>query len=302
MSETKPDSETSRDPNDRPMLGIVLIIASVMLLPIMDGIGKSLSDTYQAMQIVWGRFVFQGVLVIPIALWMTKGRMFNGDRWPLQIARGACLMGATWCFYQAVRHISIADTLALVYFAPILVTAASPFLLGEKVGLRRWLAAILGFVGVLVILRPGLGAMHPSAIWGVGAAFCFASYVLLTRRLSTETDPMVTLAFTSIVGIALATAFSLPTWVAPSAEDLMGMAGMGLISAIGHYLMVRAYMYGPASLLTPFIYCEMAMAVLVGYIWFNDFPDAWVWGGIVILVISGIYISLREQAAKREEG
>jgi drug/metabolite transporter (DMT)-like permease len=293
----EPDRPASPPP-DRPLLGIGLMLASVALLPIMDGFAKAMADVFAIAQLVWARFLFQSVLIVPLAFWSSPRAMARPDRLGLQIARGAGILIATFLFFAAIKTMPIADALALLFVAPLIVTALSPLVLGEAVGVRRWAAVLVGFVGALVILRPGLGVLQPGSLLALGAGASFAGYVLLTRRLSHAAPPLVTLAITSLVGLVATSVLMPAVWVTPDAGQFAGMAAMGAIGAAGHYLMIRAYEQAPAALLAPFGYGEIVTAVIIGYFWFGDFPDGPTWAGIAILVASGIYISVRERVRR----
>lgn len=281
---------------NRPLLGIGLMLAAVAIIPVMEGFAKGMGDTYSVIQLVWARFTFQTVFILPLACWRHPRAMRRPDRLGLQILRGACILGATGFFYAAIVQMPIADAVGLLFVAPIVVTALSPLVLAEPVGLRRWTAVLVGFAGVLVILRPGLGVMHPAALLALIGGCSYAVYALLTRRLSQSAPPLVALAITSLVGLA-ATSAAVPwVWVTPSPEHWARMVAMGLIGAIGHYLIIRSFEKAPAALVAPFGYGEIVTATLIGYFWFGDFPDLATWAGIAILVASGIYITLRERA------
>ena len=292
-----PAAPTSPPP-DRPLLGIGLMLASVALLPVMDGFAKSMTEVFAAAQLVWARFLFQSMLIVPLALATSPRAMLRPSRLPLQVARGVGILFGTFLFFGAIRTMPIADALALLFIAPLIVTALSPLVLGEAVGIRRWSAVLVGFAGALVVLRPGLTVLQPGALLALGAGVSFAGYVLLTRRLSHAAPPLVTLAWTSLVCLS-ASSLAMPmVWVTPEPVQLAKMAAMGIIGAGGHYLMIRAFEKAPAALIAPFGYAEIATATIVGYYWFGDFPDGWTWVGIAILVASGIYISLRERARR----
>lgn len=293
---TAVESETPRagGPPDRPLLGILLMLCSVALLPIMDGLAKVMSETFFVAQLVFARFFFQSAVIVPIAVWRNGASRRHFNHLPLQIARGICILTATGLFFTAIVTMPIADALALLFVAPLIVTALSPLVLAEPVGVRRWSAVIVGFIGALVILRPGLGVLQPGALLALGAGLSFAIYVLLTRKLSHAAPPLVTLSITSLVGLAVTAGIMPFVWITPNATELAMFVAMGVVGAIGHYLMIRAYEQAPASVLAPFGYGEIVMAVVIGYFWFGDFPDLPTWVGIAILAASGIYISLRE--------
>jgi len=209
--------------------------------------------------------------------------------------RGGFTLAATILFFAAIAKMPIADALALLFVSPMIVTALSPIVLGEQVGIRRWSAVACGFIGALIILRPGFGVAQPSSFLAVGAGCSFAIYTLLTRKLSRSAPPLVTLAYTAVLGAVLMSIAVIPVWIAPSPMDLLMMASIGAIAAGGHFLLIKAFDYAPASLLAPYSYSEIVMATAVGWIFFSDFPDGWTWTGIAVIVASGIYISWRER-------
>ena len=168
-------------------------------------------------------------------------------------------------------------------------------MLGETVGLRRKIAVLVGFLGALLIIRPGIGAIQWPALLALSAGVVFGFYLLATRRLAGSAPPLVTLAYSAAAG-ALGMSFVAPAvWVPPSAIDLGGMVMLGAIAAGGHFLLIKSFDFAPASLLAPFTYCEIIMTTLLGYVFFGDFPDRWTWAGITVVVGSGVYISLRER-------
>jgi drug/metabolite transporter (DMT)-like permease len=220
----------------------------------------------------------------------------------LQLLRGGFLVGATFCFFTALKYLPLADTLAISFVSPMLVTLLSPFVLGERVGWRRISAVLVGFAGALVIVRPGFAEIGIGVLGALGSALCYACYVLATRKLAGTAPPLVTLAYTSVVGCALLSVIMLTggdaVWNTPDAEGLLLMAGVGLVAVVGHFLVIRAYDHAEASLLSPFNYSEMISAALLGLVIFKEFPDPWTWLGIAIIVSSGVYIAIRERARR----
>lgn len=299
---TDPTPPQAPRPPDRVLLGIALMLLSVALLPIMEGLAKSMSDRYVVVQLVFARFAFQSLFIVPVAALRHGRELRRGNRLPLQVARGVSILAGTGFFYWSLRTLPLADGLALMFVAPLIVTAISALFLGEQVGARRWGAVLVGFLCVLVILRPGLGVFEPGALLALAAGGCVAAYALLTRHLSTAAPPLVTLAYTSLVGM-IGTGLLLPfVWQTPDAADWVRMAVMGSVGAFGHYFMIRAFEQAPASVISPFIYAEIVMATAIGYLWFGDFPDGFTWAGIAILIASGVYLSWREHLAQKRAG
>lgn len=283
---------------DNPATGIALMVAAMMIVPFMDAIAKELSGRYAVTQLVWARFFFHFIFLTPIVLYRYGVDALRPRQPLLQVVRGGFLLAATILFFAAIAAMPIADALALLFVSPMIVTALSPVLLGETVGVRRWSAVIVGFLGALIILRPGLGIAQAASILALGAGCAFACYTLATRKLSGSAPPLVTLAYTAVLGAGLMSLAVIPYWRTPSVTDLALMAAIGAIAASGHFLLIRAFDYAPASLLAPYSYSEIVVATVIGYAWFGDFPDGWTWTGIAVIVASGIYISWRERQTK----
>jgi len=280
--------------------GILLMLTAMALLPIYNGIAKYLSADYPVAQVVWARYFFHLAVLLPLVLWRYGPRTLVPPRFRLQLLRGTLLVADTFLFFGALALIPLADTLALTFVAPLMLTALSALLLGEQVGVRRWSAVAIGFIGTLIIVRPGFAAFEPGALLALGAGMAYAIYQLLTRKLAGSAPPLVTLGYSALVGTLVMTA-ALPTyWVTPPLADLALMVGMGATAAGAHFLIISAFERGQASLLAPFNYCEMIGAVAIGYLVFGDFPAAWTWLGVLVLIASGVYISLRERQVRAQ--
>lgn len=280
---------------DSPLPAILLLVTAMSLVPLMDGIAKYLSDSYPVSQVVWARYFFHLVILLPLVAWRHGRHGLIPQKPGVQVLRSAFLLLSTIFFFAAIALIPLADAIALVFVSPLIVTAFSPLVLGEHVGLRRWSAVLVGFVGALIVFRPGLGALQWGSLLALCAGSTYAFYVLMTRKLSGSAPPLVTLFYTALLGAAVMSAVMPFTWVQPGARDLALMVTMGAIAASGHFLIIKAFEKAPASLLAPYGYSEIVMATIVGYVAFGDFPDHWTWVGIAVIVCSGIYISLRER-------
>lgn len=279
---------------DRPLLGIFLIVLAMIILPIMDAITKHLGTTLPVTQIVWARFAFHLAVILPYVLHGFGPGALVPPLPRLQLLRSGCMILATMLFIAGLRFLPVADALALFFVAPLIVTALAPVFLKEQVGLRRWLAVVVGFCGTLIIIRPGFAEVTGGTFLALGAGAAFGSYLLVTRRLSGSTNPLVTHSFTGIVGTAVMSCAIPFLWVPPTLLEWVLLISVGLISALGHYLILRAYDFATAPILAPFAYTEIVMATVVGYVWFGDVLDRWTALGVAILVGSSIYISLRE--------
>lgn len=290
-----PTIQPTRNASGDPVRGILLMVSAMMIVPFMDAFAKHLSGRYAVSQLVWSRFFFHFAILAPFVLYRHRLAALRPRQPVLQIVRGGFLLSATVLFFGAISVMPIANALALLFVSPMVVTALSPFVLGEEVGLRRWAAAIAGFGGALVILRPGLGVMQWGSLLAAGAGCSFAFYTLATRKLAGSAPPSVTLAYTAILGALVMSIAVVPDWITPRPADLAMMVAIGAIAAAGHFLLIRAFDHAPASLLAPYSYSEIVMATALGYVWFGDFPDGWTWTGIAVIVASGIYISMRSR-------
>lgn len=270
------------------------MLAGVSIVPLMDGLAKYLAGHYPVIQVVWGRFFFHFMFMLPVILVRYRRVVLRVQQPVLQVVRGGFLLGATTCFFWSLKYLSIPDALTLLFVSPLLVTCLSPVLLGEHVGVRRWAAVIVGFIGVCIVLRPGGGAFQAASAAALGAGLCHACYILSTRRLSGTAPPLVTLFYTSLLGVVALSLYTPWHWQTPEPLHFAFMAAMGGIAAGGHYLLIKSFDYAEASLLAPFGYGEIVMATVVGYIGFGDFPDAVTWLGIVVIIASGVYIAVRE--------
>ncbi|MEL6208493.1 MAG: DMT family transporter, partial [Pseudomonadota bacterium] len=180
-----------------------------------------------------------------------------------QLLRGALLFTVTALFFTALQAMALAEAIALVQVAPLMIVALAALSLGEQVGPRRWIAVAIGLMGALLIIRPGLGVFQPAALLALGAALCFASFQVLTRRLSAAEDLWTTMLYTSLVGAALASATLPWTWVTPPATALPAMLAVGVMGLIGHVIFVWAAAQVPASVLAPFNYTSLVWATLM---------------------------------------
>ena len=213
----------------------------------------------------------------------------------IQTTRICCLLIATFFYFSALKTIPLADALAIYFIYPFIITVLAGFMLGEKVGIRRYIAVLVGILGTLVIVRPGFQAV-PVGVWFLlAAAFCFAFYNIFTRKLVKHTKPGAILLFQSLFGTVVMTSIVPFYWQMP---DLVGIGlflTMGLVSAFSHYLLILSYRFANASFLAPFAYFEIISTTFIGFVFFGDFPDAWTWFGIAIIVTCGIYILFREK-------
>jgi drug/metabolite transporter (DMT)-like permease len=265
-----------------------------MFLPVMDGFAKFLSNDLPILQITWARYFFTVVFTLPIMMFFFKKQLVWSDKPKLQILRGLILLSANICFFYAISIISLAKALTLAFVAPLIVTAFSPVMLGEKVGFKRWTAVVVGFIGSLVVIRPGFVELNFASFAALGTGILYGFYLIITRKLSTSDNPLLTLLMTGMVGAVLVSVIIPFYWVKPSLNQWSLMAGIGVFACIGHLFLILSLKYADASKLAPLGYTEIIPNVLIGYYFFSEFPDNWTYLGLFIIILSGLYISRRE--------
>ena len=279
--------------------GILWMLLSMLLYVGMDTIGKYLVQIYPVTEVVWGRFLFHLLFMAPVIATRLPAGVIS-HRFRYQALRAVMVLLTTSCMIGAMRFIPIADASAVASASPLIVTALSVFLLKEKVGPRRWAGVVVGFAGVLIVVRPGLGLVHPATALPLVAGLFYAVNQVTTRRLGGIDNPLTTVFYTALIG-CLVTSLAVPfVWVAPKVADWGLMAGMGLGSFLGHYATARAFQAAPAATVTPFNYSALLWSVLTGFLVFGDFPDGWTMVGALIIVGSGLYIFHRSRRASRK--
>lgn len=275
------------------------MLTAMAILPIIDVFAKKLGQAGMPILIVvWARALFGGLMTLPFALRAEGAQAFRPAQPLRQLARAVLLFGATFLFFEALKHLPIADALAIFFVNPLVIVILSALALRERVGPRRWAAVAVGFVGTLIIIRPGMVEVNPGTFLALGSGVALGTYLVLTRAMARGADAMVLNFQTSVVGAALMT-LALPfLWIAPTPEQWAMLAALGVIATLGHVLITMAYEHGEASLLAPLAFTEIVMATILGWWFFADLPDRWTVLGVTILISSAIYISIRERQVK----
>jgi len=280
------------------MKAIILNLSAWVMLPVMDGFAKYLSADLPILQITWARYFFTVFFILPIMFLFFNKQLVWTDKPKLQFVRGLILLCANVCFFYSISVISLAKALTLAFIAPLIVTALSPFLLGEKVGVRRWTAVIIGFIGSLVVIRPGFVELNLASLAALSTGVMYGFYLIITRKLSTSDNPLLTLLLTGVVGAVIISCVMPFVWVQPTVNQWSMMAGIGVFACIGHLFLILSLKYADASKLAPFSYFEIITNIIIGYYFFDNFPDNWTFFGLFIIILSGIYISRRENINK----
>jgi drug/metabolite transporter (DMT)-like permease len=208
-------------------------------------------------------------------------------------------LGSTILNIFALRFLQLDEALSIIFSTPFLVSVLSGPMLGERMGWRRWSAIAVGFVGVLIVTRPGFGGLHPAALLSLASAFCYAIYVIATRALARTDSNETTLFYGNLVGAAAMLPVLPFVWTRPESLLIVAlMVGLGLFGSLGHYLLIAAHRLAPASLLAPFIYTQFVWVILFGYLVFAHVPTAWTLAGSAIVIGSGLYVLYRERKVK----
>ena len=281
------------------MKAITFNLLAWVMLPIMDGFAKYLSAELPVLQITWARYFFTVAFTFPIMLFFFRKNLVWTDKPKLQFLRCLILLTANICFFYAISVISLAKALTLAFVAPLIVTAFSPIFLGEKVGFRRWSAVIIGFIGSLVVIRPGFVEINLASMAALGTGIMYGFYLIITRKLSSSDNPLLTLLLTGVVGALIVSTLMPFVWVKPTLNQWSIMAAIGIFACIGHLFLILSLKYADASKLAPFSYFEIITNMIIGFYFFNDFPDVWNLIGLLIIVMSGYYIYIRERRIYR---
>ncbi len=276
---------------------VFLNLLAWALLPVMDGMAKYLSSELPVVQIIWARYFFMVIFTLPFYLVFFQKKFLIPKNIPIQILRSVFLFISTICFFYAISIISLTEALALAFIYPMISTLLSSIILKEKVGHKRWIAVFFGFVGALIIIRPGFEIIRFASLAGVGTGVFYAFYVISTKKLSNDT-PFLTLTFSGLVGAIIISIFVPVAWISPSYHQWIIMISMAIVGTLGHFFLILSLKFADASKLAPLGYFEIVTNIIISYYFFNDFPDLWVWIGLVIIIASGIYISVRENINK----
>jgi len=284
---------------DRPQnirLGIVLMMIGLALFTGGEAVVKTLAPKYDVTQIVWSRYVFHALVTFVLFFRSGVFQLAKTTRPWLHISRSALMLIATSLFFFALRYLPLADAVAIHFIAPILITAFSIPILKEQVGWRRWAAIFVGFIGAMIIIRPGGVGTHWAALLPLGSAVCYAIYQILTRIASKTDSTQTSLFWTSVFGVGVTSLFVPFVWITPTPIEWLLMAGLGGMYGVGHYLLIRGLEMAPASRLSPFLYTQIIWATLFGVIFFGQFPDGITIAGAAVVIASGLYIWWRESA------
>ncbi len=285
-------------------LGVAVMLLGMLLFALNDAMGKWLVSTYSLGQVVLVRSVAAIIVLTPILWRASLSNVVRVERPGLQAARVFFSTSELFCFYFAVKALPLADVMTYWLAAPIYVAALSPFLLGEKVGWRRWTAIAIGFVGVLIALKPSSASLTSAALFSILGSAAFAFMMLSGRQLRNTPDTV--LAFWQIVGAAIAGIVAIAVtpagWVPlQSGFDLSLLALLGIVAMTAHVLVNRALKLADAATVAPLQYTLLLWAVVFGWLIFGDVPQSSIVIGAGLIVLAGLYIFFRENTLKRRQ-
>jgi len=272
---------------------------AMFIFSCVDGLSKYVMDTYSVVQVLWFRYLFLVVLSVTIAARRGGLAMMRTQRPWLQVVRSVLLVVQVGLFVYGFKHLQMAHVNSIGAAAPLLVTALSLPILGERVGIRRWIAVGIGFAGVLLVHRPGLGVVHPVSFWVLLGTLLFAVFQIMTRVLARTDSSETTLAYSSVIGAALltlvVTSYWGQVWTTPDVSGWTLLTLVAVLGGVGHFLLIISLQSAPPVVLQPFFYTILVWSTIVGFVVFGDIPDSPTVIGALLIVSSGLYTQFRER-------
>ena len=279
-----------RWPQSQRTRGLLLLLVGTALISVMDALVKLMSTSLGTLQITWGRYATQAILLFLVIAPRQSIHRLRTRKLSLHLFRVALLLASTVLFFGALRTMSLAEANAIAFTTPLMITVLSGVILGEVVGARRWIAVVTGFAGVLLVVQPGSGIMGWAALLPLIAAVSSALYHVTTRLLARTEDPANTLYFVALVG-GLGLSMVVPFFWAPlTGPLLLGLIAVGALGTVGHFFVNRAFQTVPAATLSPFLYVYLLWATALGWLIFGDVPGPATLLGAAIILGSGLYV------------
>ena len=275
------------------ILAIFLTVLGGGSLAVMDAISKELTNYFEVAQVLWSRYFFHAAIVIAYLLSFQPRSVFKSNKPKLQIQRSFLLFGATVAMYTSLKYLPLADAAAVQFFSPVLVTILSSLFLGEKIGIRRYVAVITAFCGVIIIIQPGAD-FRWAIILPVITAFLLAIFLIQTRKLSDYDNSYTTLFYSTLVGVIFLICVAPFFWRQPNVTEFLLMGLQGGLGAAGHLAIIKGFQYATASFLSPFLYSQLIVASVLSVMYLGDPLTIEIFIGAGLIVISGIYIWYRE--------
>ncbi len=299
VSDTRPMVSAAPSLLDRraALAGIGLMAGGIFMFAVNDAMGKWLVATYSVGQLLLVRSLAALVLLMPF-IWRDRATFAPAPRWGMQALRAVLATVEVGCFYWAVSYLPLADVMSYYLAGPIFVTAIAGAFLGEAIGWRRWSAVAVGFVGVIVCLRPGAAVLSWPALIALAGSLTFSLSMISTRTLRGTSDTVLVTSQT-LAALVFGAVLSPFSWATPSTRDLVLLALLGMVAMVAHVCVNRSLKLAPASTVVPYQYTTIVWAVLFGYMVFGDVPDAFMLAGAAIIIGAGLFIFLRERRLAR---
>jgi drug/metabolite transporter (DMT)-like permease len=278
------------------LIGIALMCATVAVFACLDTTAKYLGMQMDPLQVAWARYTSAFVLTLFISNPVTHPALIKTKRPLLQIIRGILLVASTVLNFFALQWMQLDEVLSIIFTFPFVVAIVSGPILGEWLGWRRWTAIGVGFCGVLLITRPGLGGFNPGALLSLASVICYGLYAVLTRVASRFDSNQTSLFFNNAVGALVMLPVIPFVWSTPANWKVtLLLLGTGVLGSFGHFLLISGHKLAPAAVLSPFIYTQLIWVTILGYLVFDHVPTAWTLAGAAIVIGSGLYLLYRER-------
>lgn len=294
--------DKTQDAGRARLVAIGLMCAAVLLFSVLDASAKWLSASMDPLQVVFSRYAGSMLLVLALLNPWTRPGVFRTRKPGLQIVRSLLLLGSTALNFFAVKYLQLAETVSIMFATPLLVALLSGPLLGEWPGPRRLVAIAIGFVGVIVVTRPGVGGMHPAAFLAALGCICYSFYSLTTRILARHDSSETTMIYSGLAGTVIMVPLLPLYWSTPTTSLEWGLMLMtGVLGGFGHWLLILAHRLAPATVLAPFMYSQIVWMIGLGWFVFGQWPDRWTFVGASIVIGSGLYLLYRERVRAKSE-
>ena len=289
-------------------LGILFMLAFAIIGPLIDLFAKLASAEVPIGQIILSRFILQGFVLLPVAIILSLAHRPTFKEFQMHFLRATLILIGTGSFVSAIKYMPLADAMAIFFVEPFIVTLLGGFVLGETVGYRRIIACLIGFFGALFIIKPSFSLFGIVAFLPLLTAFSFTFYIFITRKMAQNMHPVTLQAYTALAAVIIllpiiiwanGTNIELLDPITPSLKAIFLLLGVGIAAIIAHLFITFALSMAPATIIAPLQYFEIVTATLFGYLFFSDFPDKWTFLGVFIIILSGVYVILREHKAQK---
>ncbi len=285
---------------DHILRSILAILFSVACFSVLNAISKTLTQHYPVVQVIWARYVFAFVFMMALFLPRSGLALFRWHNVGSQVVRGLLLFFSSFLYFHGIVYLPLATAASISLTSPLIVTALSARFLGEPVGVRRWIAVCLGFIGAVIVVRPGHANFEWHSLLIVASTLCSAFYQLFSRRYGQAERPDASATMATIVGTVVALPMLPFQWQTPAfGWDWVLFVAIGICAGVGHYFLTIAYSQAPAATVAPFNYVQLIGAAILGYLVFDNIPDFWTWVGAAVIVCSGLYLGHAERLRYR---